>query len=173
MEIRDHILAIRNGRNFESIQNYFREHPKKIPALIELINDSEKYPFASYASWALTHLCKTQAEDIQPHYKRIIDALFKIEDQSARRNLLCTLDHLTLTSYKEGKLLDKLVGFIENHENKVAVHVYTMRLLAKLVNKYPELKPEMVELLDLYAENKTPAYASGMKNFLRATKGIQ
>ncbi len=172
MEIRDHVLAIKNGRNFDPLRNYFREYPEKLPLLIDLINDSEKYPFASYASWALTHLCKTQAVDIQPHYKKIIDTLFAIEDQSARRNLLCTIDHLTLTSYKEGKLLDKLVGFIENHENKVAVHVYSMRLLAKLVKKYPELKPEISELLQLYTENKTPAYASGMKNFFRMTKNI-
>ncbi len=172
MEIRELLLGLKTDRNFDLIRSYFRKSPEKLPLLIDLINDSEKYPFASYASWALTHLCKTQVKDIQPHYKKIVDALFVIKDQSARRNLLCTLDHLSLTSYKEGKLLDKLVGFIENHENKVAVHVYAMRLLAKLVKKYPELKPEMVELLGLYAENKTPAYASGMKNFFRMTKNV-
>jgi len=170
MDIRDKVLGIRAERNFTVFQKYFKEYPNEITDLVQLINKKEAYPIPEYASWILVHLCKSDASTIQPFYKTIIDQLFGTENQSVRRNLINVIDHIIIQDYKESELIDLLISFIQDFENKVAVHVYSMQVLTKFVQKYPELKPEIEEVIHLNSENKTPAYSTGMQKFQRKTK---
>lgn len=172
MEIRERLLGIRVERNFKAFQKYFKEHPAEYKNLIELINTKEAYPIPEYASWVLTHLCKTDAKKVQTFYKKIIDQLFVIENQSVRRNLINVIDHLILTDYRESELVDLLISFIQDFENKVAVQVYSMQVLTKFVKKYPELKIEIGEVIDLNSENKSPAYSAASRKFHRKIKNI-
>lgn len=172
MEIREKVLGIRTERNFETFQKYFLEHPSEYKNLIELINTKEAYPIPEYASWILTHLSKSDVSKVQTFYKTIIDQLFVIENQSVRRNLINVIDHLTLTDYKESELIDLLISFIQDFENKVAVQVYSMQVLTKFIKKYPELKTEIEEVIHLNSENKSPAYSAAMRKFHRKMKNI-
>jgi len=172
MEIREILLGIRVERNFKAFQKYFKEHPAEYKNLIGLINTKEAYPIPEYASWVLTHLCKTDAKKVQSFYNSIVDQLFITKNQSVRRNLINVIDHLILTDYKESELIDLLISFIQDFENKVAVQVYSMQVLTKFVKKYPELKIEIGEVIDLNSENKSPAYSAASRKFYRKTKSI-
>lgn len=170
MDIRDKVLEIRIGRNFKEFQTYFQAKPSEYKNLIELINIKEAYPIPEYASWILVHLCKSDVSRVQPFDKTIIDQLFVTENQSVRRNLINVIDHLDVIDYKESELIDLLISFIQDFDNKVAVQVYSMQVLTKFVKKYPELKSEIEEVIHLNSENKSPAYGAGMRKFLRKTK---
>ena len=172
MDIREKVLEIRAGRNFVEFQKYFKEHPSEYKKLIELINSKEAYPIPEYASWILVHLCKSDAPKVQSFYKTIVNELFVITNQSVRRNLINVIDHLVLTDYIESELIDELIKFIQDYDNKVAVHIYSMQVLTKFVKKYPELKVEIGEIIELNSENKSPAYGAGMRKFQRKTKNI-
>ncbi len=170
MDIRTKVLEIRTGRNFVDFQRYFKENPKEIKDLVQLIHVQEAYPIPEYASWILVHLCTSDAPSIQPYYRSIVDQLFVTENQSVRRNLINTIDHLVITDYKESKLIDLLISFIQDFDNKVAVQVYSMQILTKFVKNHSELKAEIEEVIHFNSENKSPAYYAGMRKFLRKTK---
>lgn len=172
MDIRDKVLEIREGRNFEEFQKYFRENPKAYKKLIELILKEEAYPVPEYASWILTHLCKTDAPNLQPFYAKIVDRLFINENQTVRRNLINVVDHLEITNYRESELIDLLISYINDFENKVAVQVYSIQVLTKFIKKYPELKSEVAEVIELNSENKSPAYSASSRKFYKKTKHI-
>jgi len=172
MDLRSKVLEIRNERNFPRFKNYFRANPKEIKYLVQLINEKEAYPIPEYASWILTHLAKGNPESIQLFYKRIVDELFINKNPSVRRNLIGVIDSLELTNYKESDFIDLLISFIQDFENKVAVQVYSIQVLTKFVHQYPELKEEILEIIVLHSENKSPAFSASMRKFLRKTKNI-
>lgn len=172
MDIRPLVLEIRKERNFTRFQNYFRSHPNEIKDLVRLINEKEAYPIPEYASWILTHLCKGNPLSIQPYYNQVAEELFITKNQSVRRNLIGVIDYLELTSYRESDLIDLLISFIQDFENKVAVQVYSIQVLTKFVYRHPELKDEILEVIVLHSENKSPAYSASLRKFLKKTKNI-
>jgi hypothetical protein len=170
MDIREKVLEIRTSRDKQAFVTYFVEDEQQRTALFQLIKDLEPYPYKEYASWILVHLCKSKRIDHQQYYNELVDILFKTEDQSVLRSIVCCLDQMKITDYRESDLIDQLIAFIQNFENKVALQVYSMRVLAQFCKKYPELKPEIIEIIELNREGKTAAYGSAYRNFLKSTR---
>ena len=71
---------------------------------------------------------------------------------------------------KESELIDRLIYFIQNNDNKVALQVYSMYNLVKFVKKYPELKIELVALIQIYNNERSAAYKGAVRNFLKRVK---
>jgi len=173
MNIKSVVLEIKDGRKFDSYQSYFNENPHQVKELILLVEEMSEYPLQEYASWILVHLCKFQKEIVASFYTNFIEILFVNENQSVRRNILNVIQHLGISEYRESEFIDLLIAFIQNFENKVATQVYSMHLLASFTLKYTEIKAEIIEVIRLHAENKTPAYAAGFRGYLKSTKKIQ
>ena len=170
--IRDKILEAKEARDFVELRKYFDQHPEGIKLLVQVVVNEEEYPLKEYSSWILVHLCKSHAERVRPFYNQFVDHLFISKDQTVLRNVANIISHLKIQDYRESELIDVLISFIQEHSHKVALHVYSMQILALFVLKYPELKKEIVEILELHDKNKTPAYNSGKRNFLKKTKKI-
>ncbi len=173
MNIKSIVLEIKDGRKFDSYQGYFKENPNQVKELVVLVEKKAEYPLQEYASWILVHICKSHKKIVVPFYARYIEILFANENQSVRRNILNVIQHLGISDYRESEFIDLLISFIQDYENKVATQVYSMRLLGLFTLKYPEIQSEIIEIIQLHSENKTPAYAAGYRGYLRATKKIQ
>ena len=172
MEIKELVLNIFENRNFEFYQNYFKNDPSKLDELFLLVKNQAEYPLKEYASWIFVHLCKSQAKDIQPFYNDFVDILFKSDNQSVLRNILNVIKHLEKTDYRESEFVDLMIGFIQNPKNKVALHVYSMQVLGSFVLKHPELKAEILQIINIHSEGKSPAYGAGKRHFLTFLKNI-
>ncbi len=173
MNINSIVLEIKDGRKFDSYQSYFKKNPSEVEELVTLVEEMAEYPLQEYASWILVHICKSQKELVAPFYSRCIEILFVNENQSVRRNILNVIQHLKISTYRESEFIDLLISFIQNFENKVATQVYSMHLLALFTLKYPEIKTEIIEIIQLHAEKKTPAYGAGFRGYLKSTKKIK
>jgi hypothetical protein len=53
------------------------------------------------------------------------------------------LVQLKIDDYKESELLDRLMEFVKDGENKVALQIYSIQLFIQYIQKYPELKDEL------------------------------
>lgn len=93
-------------------------------------------------------------------------------NQSVRRNLINVIDQLELSDYKESDFIDVLISYIQDFENKVAVQVYSIQVLTKFVHRDPELKDEILGIIVLHSENKSPAYSASLRRFQRKTQNI-
>lgn len=140
--------------------------------VLQCIWNLDAYPYKEYASWMLIHLLKSKKIDGQALYPQLVDVLFKTEDQSVLRNVVCSLDLLKITDYRESELIDLLISFIQNSSNKVALQVYSMRVLVQFCHRYPELKSEIEQLIALNSEGKTAAYRSAQRFFMSKTKSL-
>ena len=172
MQIVDLVLSIKSNRNFFEHQNYFKKHPQQIVELIQLVENKEAYPVEEYASWILSHVVKTQRIEVQKYYNQLIDILFENNNQSSRRNILNTIRYLNITDYRESQFIDLLISYIEDYNTKVAAQVNAIYILASFVIIYPELKTEVLEIIDLHLEKKTSSYAAAKRKFISLTRKI-
>lgn len=173
MDIIQLIDARQKTRNFTSLASQFVENPQKLEALVKIALSDMNYPYPEYASWLLLHVAKLKATLLEPFQTAIIDRILTCENQSTLRNLVASSTHLTLFEYKEGEFLDRLIAFVKNNENKVALIVYSIYKLIDFTLKYPEIKHEIVEILKIKQENGlSPALKIGIRNYTMRTKKI-
>ena len=169
MNTKELVLGIRTNRNFEELQAYFSSHPKKLDELVELVINQEAYPISEYGSWILLHHSKYYPEQLRRYYNAFVDLVFNSKNQSVLRNVVNIIQRLGICEYRESELIDRLISFIRDAENKVALHVYSIYVLAQFVQKYPELKSEIQEVIALNNIEKSAAYKIAMRNFDKLT----
>ena len=77
-----------------------------------------------------------------------------------------------IQEYKESEFIDLLFNFILDKSHKVALHVYSMYVLANFIKKYPELKDEFLQTISLNSANTSPAYSAGVRKVQKILKNI-
>ncbi len=172
MEIREKILEIRSAFDKPVFVNYFIERPKEFDKLMDCIFNLDEYPYKEYASWILIHVSKSGKLELQGYYTRLVDLLFITDDQTVLRNVTRSLHQFHVTDYRESEFVDLLISFIQNYENKVALQVYAMYILAQFIKRHPELKEEISQIIALHRTKKTAAYYSAERNFHKMLRKI-
>lgn len=165
MDIREKILEIRTTFDKSAFVDYFVQRPNELDELMKCIFRLEEYPFKEYASWILIHISQSGKVDLSAYYNELIDVLFKTDDQTVLRNVTRSLHQFKVTDYRESEFIDLLISFIQNYDNKVALQVYSMYILAEFIKKYPELKEEIVQIIALHRTGKTVSYGAAERNF--------
>lgn len=172
MTIHERIDALRATHNREEYIRYYAENPKELGALVQVVLNLEPYPYKEYASWILTHLYKSYQLDLEYLYPSFVDLIFKTDNQTVLRNIVNCISYMQITDYRESELIDLLISYIQDPKNKVALHVYAIYVLIQFVQKYPELKSEIIEIIDINSEGKTAAYTIARRNFIKKTKDL-
>ncbi|MCH2224391.1 MAG: hypothetical protein MK066_06435 [Crocinitomicaceae bacterium] len=171
-KVRKIVLSIRQKRDFPSKIKHFKSNHNDLDLLLNIIYTEEEYPLTEYATWILVHLTKSDSSLVQQYYTPLVDVLFKTNNQTILRNITNVLNHLSITTYRESEVIDLLINFIQDANNKVALQVYSMYVLIQFVHIYPELKQEIIEIIELNSIQKSAAYNAAYRNFLQAAKKI-
>lgn len=172
MDIKEKILEIRTTRDKSAFADYFVKRPKEFNELMGCILNLDEYPYKEYASWILIHISQSGKIELQSYYPQLVDLLFKTDDQTVLRNVTRSLHQFTITEYRESEFIDLLISYIQNYENKVALQVYAMYILADFIKRYTELKEEISEIIALHRNGKTAAYKSAERNFHKMLRKI-
>lgn len=167
MTSKEIILQLKDDRYArQSILTHFLQDDSTIKDLIELSTTKDAYPIQEHSTWILIHASDLYPKKINVYQTLIIDAFLEADNQTTMRNLCKILSQLPLIEYKEGILLDQLISHFKNLDNKVALHVYCLEKLNQYVKKYPEIKSEIKEIIDLKKEQGlAPSMARVLKDF--------
>lgn len=164
-DIHRQLENFQGSRDIPAYTKYFTASQNRMDGLLSCIVNLEPYPYKEYGSWLLSHMLKAKKVDGLPYYPALVDTLLQTNDQTVLRNLTNCLLIIGAQDYKESELFDRLLGLINDASNKVAVQMYSMRILMQLCEKYPELAPEVREVIHLNKEGKTAAYKVGLRDF--------
>lgn len=174
MELKEVIHLFKPNRDFQIPLNFLTSNPNELKSLVEMIKTEKEYPYPEYASWILTHYVKVERDAVKPFQNKLIDFILSpSSNQTLLRNVVNVLVQLKIDDYKESELLDRLMEFVKDGENKVALQVYSIQLFVQYIQKYPELKDELSSLVDLYAEGRTASYHASVRDFHKKVKKIK
>lgn len=165
MELKKQIIDLRTSGNKTALISYLKKRDDLIPNVVLLSCNKDNYPIQEYSSHLLLHLFKSGEFDLDDYYPQIVDAILTSDNQTVLRNLVCCIQQISLQEYRESQLFDRLIQFLQNPSNKVALHVYSIYVLMQFIQKYPDLKTEVEEVIFFQTNGKSPAYQVALSKF--------
>lgn len=165
MDLKAFLLDFKKERKFDTILTQMQEDEVLEKQFFDLLNWEEEYPYTDYGSWILVHYAQSFPENAVKYHTTIIDAFIKNKGETVLRNLAGMLGAFEIQTYREGELLERITGILENPQHKVALHVHAIYLSMKFCEKYPELKDEIRLLITERLEHPTPALRVAARKF--------
>ncbi|WP_320054632.1 hypothetical protein [uncultured Acetobacteroides sp.] len=140
-----------NKVELQAITEVVCQHPERIDELWVLANST--IPNAWRAAWALAHINERNRQLLTPYLAEIADIVTTTKNLSIKRELLKILILHPLPDEPSGTLLDDCFGTVTSNSIPVGVRMYAMSMVAKYYDRYPELTPEFLAILeDILAE---------------------
>lgn len=151
------------SRDRNTCLNALLKNTEEIPEIINLAFDENMGKQAEYASWILNHLAEANLSFFQGLEARIVLYLKDASHNSLQRQWLRILRMLNPDESFDSDILQIAEKHISNPDAPVALKAFSIHLLPPILNRYPELKEEILDLIDLHAEGQSPAYHSAAK----------
>ena len=136
-----HILARR--RKSEMVE-FMTNHPESFDQAMELVLENEEN-FSWRAAWLVAGVMEKNDQRVRPFIQKIIEVLPDRED-GYQRELLKILLKMELDEDFESLLFDISVTLWEQVRKQSSVRYYAFQGMMKVVEKYPELKNEVLSL---------------------------
>lgn len=138
-----------------------REHPQLILDSLNFALEEDKnknfIPF-----WHLDHFFCAHDDIFIEWMGEWINILLRLEHSGCKRSVLRVLakKKRPFTEEQEGYLLDFTITHLEDRFEEIAVHAHSMKLLCRLMPKYPEIGQHVKLLVEEDFKNRSRGYQS-------------
>ena len=168
MDLRQTILAEHSKANCNKIVQWVGNSQKRFTELCDLFLNSE-YRVNQRAAWPLSYCVIDHPELISPHLVKLVKNLHKagIHD-SIKRNTVRLLQYIDIPKKFQGEIMDICLGYISSPAEPVAVKAFSLSILQKLSQQYPEIKNEVRLIIEERWPYETAAFHSRAIKFLKA-----
>ena len=118
----------------------------------------EKDPLAWRACWVLDGSDEKRPGLARKHISSIVKALPGLESKGTLRSLLRLLTRYNLPEEEQGLLIDLCFSYLVSEQYPVAVKAHAMQIIYHHVLLYPELKDELIAVIEDQAENNSVGF---------------
>ncbi|MEO1449631.1 MAG: hypothetical protein AAFV07_08870 [Bacteroidota bacterium] len=115
---------------------------------------------ARRAAWVFQHAVEMYPERATPHVGNMVSRLEKPAHNGIQRSIMRSLVHLPIPEASHMPLMERGFALLDDPKVPVAVRVFSMMVLERLVIPYPELCCE----LSLVIESHMPDGSAGFKS---------
>jgi 8-oxo-dGTP diphosphatase len=150
-DLRAMVTEMMGMKNAEWVATSAIDNPAIFKKLLEY-SYSEDKKLAFHASWILTKVCDKYPEMIDPYLQGIIEALAKLDNESAQRSFLRIIsqsDMTRISNRHHGLLADHCFNALRSGFSAIAIKAYSMEIVYKLALIYPELANELYATINI------------------------
>ena len=145
--------------------------------LLEMLTDialHSEHPKSWRAAWLLDKIHDNNKEAILPYINLFIEKLKSERNEGKKRHLLKLVSINRIPEDQQGFLLEFCIRIFSSQKEAIAVRVHAMQVLYEISNAEPELKPEILAIIEqVLAENTSAGLKSrGSKIECRLRKQI-
>ncbi len=117
------------------------------------------------AAWAVSFCFENHPFLFDAHVEELVNVMAsKKYHDAVKRTATQALQYMEIPEDLEGPAYDNAIAILNDTEEPIAVKAYSMSILEKIALKFPELKQEVI----LIVENQIPYSSAGYKS--RGTK---
>lgn len=145
MNIQSELLKEHSKAQTLKIARYIGSDEDRFGELMAMFWGSE-YRLSQRAAWVLRYCAESHPSLIMPYLRSLIDNLERPVPDAVKRNTVRVLQETAIPEELQGKLADICFTFLASAE-PVAVKVFAMTVLANLAKKEPDLKNELMILI--------------------------
>jgi len=148
MNLVEEILKVHSKKQKDKIVSYVGNDRKRFAQLVDVFLQGP-YRVTQRAAWSLSNCIEKYPDLLKPHFKKILGQLSNdnIHD-SVKRNILRTLQFVRVPKLHQGITINLCFGFLSNTKEPIAIRVFAMTVLANIAKEVPELKNELIPLIE-------------------------
>jgi len=167
VNIREALLQEHSKAQCNRIVAYISGNQRRFDELVKIFLTSE-YRVVQRAAWPLSNATANHPELIQKHLATIINYLKSPGIHNAvKRNVMRLLEKTDIPLSLQGTVMDTCFNYIADPKEAVAVKAFSLGVLGKMMNMYPEIIPELKLLIEDRLPHETAAFASRAKKLLK------
>ncbi len=147
MKKSDLLILIESWDNLDFTLSEIVSHPEYYPVLMEVALYS-KHPNSWRAAYLVDKIHEADQDLILPYINKIIEQL-KLENHNGKkRHFLKQISLNKIPEIHQGFLLDYSLNSFTSAKEAIAVRVNAMQILFNISEKEPELKPEILAVIE-------------------------
>lgn len=127
----------------------------------------EKDPLAWRASWVLDGSDEIKPGLATAHISKIVKALPGLDSKGSLRSLLRLLSRHEIPEEEQGLLIDLCFSYLVSELYPVAVKAHAMQIIYLHVLLYPELKDELVAVIEDQIANNSVGFKSRGRRLIK------
>lgn len=134
----------------------------KFKQLMDLVCGNDTI-LAQRAAWAMSYIVIDHPLLIQPHLLKLLKHLQSNVHQALKRNTFRFLKEIDLSERFFPPVIDACFNVANNPKEPIAVICFALHTLLKITKKFPEIKNEVLFLLELHQHSQAPGVQSTIK----------
>ena len=148
MNLAERILQEHSKKQKNRIVSYVGHDPKRFSELVDVFLQGP-YSITQRAAWPLSFCIEQYPDLLKPHFKKILGKLGeKNIHNSVKRNTLRMLQFVRVPKVYQGITVDLCLPFLADAKEPVAIRVFAMTVMANIAKEVPELKNELIPLIE-------------------------
>lgn len=156
--LRDHSVAMR-----QRVQDWVGDHPFRFADLLNLVLHGKKAT-AQRACWPLTKCAEAHPHLAEPHLAELLENLKRRDLHGAVvRNTFRIFQFVEIPPELEERVFSACMAALGG-PTEVAVKAFSITVLRRLVERFPELRAEVVGLITELLPTQTVAFRARAKN---------
>ena len=156
MNLKEEILSSHSKDTVNKVVAWVGTDKKRFKELFELFYNGDKR-LTQCSSWSLSNVCEKNATLILPYMQQLI---LKVQEKDVhagvKRNVTKILHDIEIPEEWEGEVMNLSFNFAEDPEMEIATKCNALTTLVHLAKKYPEIKNEIIYLMDNMMKDSAP-----------------
>ena len=166
------ILKEHSKAQCEKIVAWVGNNPKRFDKLLRLCLRGEPV-VGQRASWPLSYVAIANPGLLKNSLGILVDNLENPGLHNAvKRHTVRILENIPIPKKLEGRVMNIGFDFLQSPTEPIAVKAFSLTILGKLAQSYPEIIPE-IKLLIEELPNQTPAFKSRAKHLLKSFSSLK
>ena len=118
-------------------------------------------PISEKAAWAMNHCYENGVGFFEDYFSEMTQVLSEINySDSIKRNIVRIFQFIDIPEQFQASIINSCFALVTDKKSAIAVKAFSLGVLEKMVKIYPELKNELVAVI----EDLLPKASSGLKN---------
>jgi hypothetical protein len=130
----------------------------KFAEIIDLVHQQSLVSLR--AAWVMTVVTDKYLDLINPYISVLIDNIPSHNHPGITRMVLRVLSRIDIPQQYLGVMFNYSCNWLENEATPVAIKVYAMQIMYNISQLEPDLKPELILLIEAHLNHNTAAYNS-------------
>jgi hypothetical protein len=171
MNIKEAALKEHSKAQCDKIVKYVGKDPKKFSQLVNVFLQGP-YRVTQRIAWPLSYCVEENTALIHPHLPRILKYVLQpgLHD-SVKRNVVRLLQFIDIPKKHQGTVANICFKFLRDTKEPVATRVFSMTVLANLIKEIPELKNELIPIIEDQLPFGSAAFVSRGRKVLKELMG--
>lgn len=144
------------------IVNYVGEDQNRFDALFEIFTTAHPRVIQR-ASWAVNYCVESHPNFLSKHYDAVVKNLDPSVPDAVKRNCTRMLQYTLIPQEWLGHVFDRCFNLAYSSKEPIAVRCFSLQVLHNVSMAIPELKNEVLELLNDLKDHESPGIKSRVR----------